>query len=193
MSGLTAKVEESFDFRDPPRYMVIFNRGGSMYSEHIQVSIGDREKAQAFMEYALSVLAPEYEEEERLRAIRYAESDRIRAERQEAERPAREAAAAERQRRLDAGEGIPDERAECGECGHLDDEDAFDVRLYECSTCGTTGRGDEGRRCDQCHKFCARIADRSCPSCEQEVEETATVHGVELDGEFIPTPVEEER
>jgi hypothetical protein len=64
----------------------------------------------------------------------------------------------------------------CPECSELiAPEDVSDARVYECGECGTKGTGDDGRRCDQCHKFTAKISDTSCPECSgpmDDAEET---------------------
>jgi hypothetical protein len=110
---------------------------------------------------------------------RHAEHEARRAVRDEEERPAREQAAREAKKRLAAAP--VEEAAKCPECGHVDESEEFEERGYECGSDGSTGRGEEGRRCDQCNKFRARISDLSCPSCEAPLESTEAV-SVKWDG-----------
>lgn len=75
-------------------------------------------------------------------------------------------------------------RPVCPECGHDAEEDEFEERLYTCSRCGQSGRGEDGRRCQHCNIFCAKEADMSCPSCEEALDELGSVEGYEIDGRF---------
>lgn len=50
----------------------------------------------------------------------------------------------------------------CSECGELIPPDEIsDERVYECGECGASGAGEDARRCDQCNKFTAKVADSS--------------------------------
>lgn len=73
----------------------------------------------------------------------------------------------------------------CPHCHSAADRDDYDEPAWECS-CGATHRG-ESRNCEVCNKFSAKIADISCPSCEEALEEEpGEVVGVVLaSGEFI--------
>ena len=54
----------------------------------------------------------------------------------------------------------------CPECSELIlPDDVSDERVYECGECGTSGAGEEARRCDQCNKFTAKVSETSCPEC----------------------------
>jgi hypothetical protein len=65
---------------------------------------------------------------------------------------------------------------ECPSCNDLIlPEDVGDERVYECNNCGTTGTGDDGRRCEQCNKFAAKISDTSCPECDGPMDDAETV------------------
>lgn len=111
---------------------------------------------------------------------RYAEMEARRKAEAEASRPAREKAARELAARL--AKAPVAEAPKCPECGHIgEDEDDFGTPGYECSRCGSTGRGADGRRCDSCHIFRARTTDLSCPDCEAPLESTETV-SVKWDG-----------
>lgn len=63
----------------------------------------------------------------------------------------------------------------CSQCGELTLE-KNDEPVYECGQCGTTGTGEDGRRCDQCHKFTAKISETSCPQCEAAMDDAEDVH-----------------
>lgn len=74
----------------------------------------------------------------------------------------------------------------CPDCGHTDDEEAFfEEKAYECSQCGQTGVGEEGKRCSSCNRFAAKVSDMSCPECQAAIDELDEVTGIEVDGEFI--------
>lgn len=65
---------------------------------------------------------------------------------------------------------------ECPDCNALTPPDEVsDERVYECNTCGTTGTGDDGRRCDQCNKFTAKLSDTSCPECGAAMDDAEEV------------------
>ncbi len=55
----------------------------------------------------------------------------------------------------------------CPSCDETYDQPGDAV--YECSRCGST-QVDE-RRCSDCNIFMAKVADQSCPSCEEPIEE----------------------
>lgn len=60
----------------------------------------------------------------------------------------------------------------CSECGALVPPDEIsDERVYECGECGIKGAGSDARQCDQCHKFCAKVSDTSCPDCEAPMDD----------------------
>lgn len=60
----------------------------------------------------------------------------------------------------------------CPQCDALiPPDEVSDERVYECSTCSTTGTGEDGRRCEQCNKFTAKISDTSCPECDGPMDD----------------------
>lgn len=64
----------------------------------------------------------------------------------------------------------------CPECQELVlPENVSDERVYECNACGTTETGDDGRRCEQCNKFAAKISDTSCPECGAAMDDAEKV------------------
>jgi hypothetical protein len=141
------------------------------------------DKAMRVALYLYDELEAEHTAEQERRDAQYREFDLERKARDEAERPAREAAARKREKRLEAAEIV--EAAKCPECDHVGDPDDFDEPLYECSQDGATARGyDDGRICDQCHKFRAKVSDTSCPQCEQAVE-PEHVQAKEIDNEYV--------
>lgn len=74
-------------------------------------------------------------------------------------------------RREDARKRPKVEAWECGNCGHLTDDPAdFEGAVYECSRCGNEQGEADGNRCENCHIFMARVADRSCPECHDMEE-----------------------
>lgn len=77
----------------------------------------------------------------------------------------------------------------CGECGEHFDEPGGPI--YCCSRCG--GEQVEERRCSECNIFMAKIADESCPSCEQGGEFIAVEVWQSEDGEFFESAEEEQR
>lgn len=54
----------------------------------------------------------------------------------------------------------------------VDPDEAAERRVYECSRCGERVVPEEGERarCLSCNVFCAKVADASCPACEEEIE-----------------------
>jgi hypothetical protein len=65
---------------------------------------------------------------------------------------------------------------ECPECDALIPSDEVSgERVYECGECGTKGAGSDARQCEQCHKFCAKISDTSCPECDGPMDGAETV------------------
>ncbi len=63
------------------------------------------------------------------------------------------------------------EAGECESCGLSMWEEAGPA-LYECGSCGEVFNRDnsadgDSARCPQCNKFAAKIADESCPQCEE--------------------------
>jgi hypothetical protein len=166
--------------------LVVWSRsGGSGFG----VTIETIEKARAVAEYLYEVLKPEHERDEREQDER---TNRMH-EQMSAESAKRriEEKRARRKRLAKITSETPTvEKIKCPECEHIDDPDAFDEPAYECGGCSSTGRGEDGRRCDQCHRFRARVGLCSCPECEAPIEDNTvpeTVVGYEIDGEFIPT------
>lgn len=142
------------------------------------------DKALRIALYLYDELLPEAQAERERSEERYQESERQRWARHEAERPERERAAREREKLL--AETEPEEAAKCPECGHVDHSDEFDVPVYECSRCGSTGRGEEGRRCDQCHIFRFKVASKSCPVCEAPTDdEEMAVQAKHINNEYV--------
>lgn len=166
-------------------WMVTLWRRNSMMGVTIQPEIHDRDLAIEVATFLRDKLAPCEVVLEARRAERDAERAREAREREEAERPAREAAA--RQREKDLAEAPTVDAVECDECGHLGDPGEFEEPVYECSTCGSTARGiEDGRRCDTCHRFRAKVASLSCPDCDAALESLTTVEARRLpDGELV--------
>lgn len=174
--GFHVEVGPSFGVGDTWQVSIVNNNYGNV----IQPAIRDRAKALSLGQHLYEVLLPEYEAERQQQAAR----NRAWEAGREAERPAREAAA--RARREAARKAPEVEVGQCPECEHLAPVDEFDEPGYECGSCGSTGRGDDGRRCDQCHRFRARASDYSCPACEQPLEEVTLVQARQLpDGELL--------
>lgn len=149
-------------------YMVSVIRGNSGSS--IQPEIRDWRAACALADHLYAVLAPEQAAHEAANERRNREWH---AEQQAKEPARREAAAKAERERLAAARTAPKVRAAvCPECDELAEDEDYCEPTYECGTCGTTGRGEEGRRCEQCHKFTAKATHWSCPSCEVGLEET---------------------
>ena len=69
----------------------------------------------------------------------------------------------------------------CDSCGHLFTETG--EAQYECSRCGSNQVGD--KRCASCNIFMSKVADETCPECEDGQD----IHKVELfeapDGELF--------
>lgn len=75
----------------------------------------------------------------------------------------------------------------CGSCGEHFDEPGEAV--YNCSRCGQDQVED--RRCQQCNIFMAKVADQSCPDCE-DGEDIAEVEAWQSeDGQFFESEAEE--
>tara|TARA_R110000824_G_scaffold68237_1_gene176605 strand:+ start:1271 stop:1900 length:630 start_codon:yes stop_codon:yes gene_type:complete len=58
---------------------------------------------------------------------------------------------------------------DCTGCFPLD-EPVPDGPIYECGSCGLAAIGEDGRSCDNCHRFNAKIFDATvgvCPDCEE--------------------------
>jgi hypothetical protein len=147
-------------------------------------NIRDLDKALRVGIYLYDELDPEVEAENERRDQQMRE-DHARWEAQrEAERPAREAAARAREKRL---QSTPvEDAAKCPECGHVDDAEAFEEVVYECSRCSSRKRGtDDGNRCDTDNIFMAKVGDLSCPECEEPIDELPTVPAKRIDNEWV--------
>lgn len=183
MESLDIVVRESLDARtyNHEHQWEVLIGSGSYNNPVGQVPL-PKEVAEEVAAFLREKLIPYHEELERAKEKRRAEWDRERRQKDEEQRPAREKAARERLERL---ESAPEEVAcECEECGHVGGREEFEEPLYECS-CGT-GRGADERRCDQCHRFRAKVADESCPECEQACN-PREVLAKQIDGEWIKT------
>jgi len=188
---LEVRVERAIDFgRDEPaRWSILVGRvtegGGGSYMP-IPVPVGDRDKAERIAEYLRAELGPENEEVVALETIRYEQMDRDMRARQEERDAEAKCERATRKSKLDAGEGTPATREKCPSCGELAEAGDYDEPVYECSRCGQSVRGEDGRRCASCNIFTAKVADLSCPSCEEALEgEPETIEGQEIDGVFV--------
>lgn len=173
-------VEVRPGFGNSDLYMVSVARGGS--GSTVQPEIRDWRKACALADHLYEVLLPEHLAER----ARIEERDRQWAAERAAQAPARKAAAAAHAKLVAAAPVVT--AYQCPECDHLEGSpDEFEVPAYECSTCGTTGRGEDGRRCEQCHRFAAKAADHSCPSCDSALDEgPAAVQAKQLpDGDLV--------
>lgn len=130
-----------------------------------------------------------FREHHRLQEERY-ERQRVELEARSAERAVVEKEADRNRRALiEAGEGQQVTKARCPICENEADPADFDQRIYECSRCGTKQREDEGNRCTSCNIFMAKLSERSCESCNEEIEdgeELVEIEGIELDGHFYP-------
>ena len=141
----------------------------------LQPPVRDLAKALALAAHLYDGLYEEAVYESARRDEQFAADEARRA----AERPAREAAERKRARAVANAPRVAVQK--CTECGHLDEPFAFDQPGYECSRCGSGGVGEDGRRCDQCHIFRARVADYGCPSCEAPLDsEPAQVLAADL-------------
>lgn len=181
---IVAEVSPAFGYDG--FWSVTLWRRNSNIGVSIQPEIHDRDLAIEVATFLRDKLSPcEVVLEDRQKR-RWQEEDERRRAREEQERPAREAAG--RQREQDLREAPTVEVAECGTCGHLAEEPEFDEPVYECSGCGSTARGiEEGRRCDSCHRFRAKVASLSCPECEEPQETLTLVEALRLpDGELVP-------
>ena len=71
----------------------------------------------------------------------------------------------------------------CQDCDTIidpDDGSDLEVPLYECNSCGTVFNRDnsadgESHRCPDCNKFGAKLADKSCPACQEGQIEEITI------------------
>lgn len=174
--GLNVEVRPTFGIGDA--YDVTIFRSGSGSS--VQPNIADPDKAVALADHLYAVLLPEYERE----VARLAQQIAADRARRNAEAPKREA---ERKAHLRAAKAAPlVEAQECASCGHVAEPHEYDEPRYECGTCGTGGRGEDARRCAQCHKFTAKVADHSCPECEEDASEAALVQARQMpDGSLV--------
>lgn len=171
------QVAPGFGTRDC--YAVTIVRGNS--GSTIQPEIVDWRKACELADHLYAVLLPEYVAERQAAKVQRERFD----EERRRQAPKR---AADKRKRLQAALAAPlVDAAECPECNHLADPEEFEVPAYECSTCGTVARGEDGRRCESCHKFTARASTHSCPSCESALDETlASVQARQMpDGSYL--------
>lgn len=124
----------------------------------------DRAKAERIAAFLYEQLLPEHEEK-----CRYEKEQYKRYEAQQAKRPKPKPLKILKN-------ALKVKVLECPECSALIPRDEVsDERVYECSTCGTTAAGDDGRRCDQCNKFAAKISDTSCPECDAAMDDAEEV------------------
>jgi hypothetical protein len=131
-------------------------------------TIRDYSKARAMAEYLYENLLPEYEAEQKRRKERLA---KFLAEMDARPKP--------KPPRIPKNAPILDV-LECPDCNELILPDEVrgpldDGRVYECGECGTRATGPEGRQCEQCHKFTAKLSDTSCPKCEAPMDDQETV------------------
>ena len=73
---------------------------------------------------------------------------------------------------------VEHEGHECGQCGRHFETGEIGPAAYRCEHCGSTFASDEGSKCD-CGKRASREAKRSCPHCQEPIEddvELAVVH-----------------
>lgn len=162
---MTVEVHPSYaSFNDPNLWDLVFHGPGSATIQEIH----GLDKALRVGLYLYDELAPEVLLANERRDRQRVEDNERRTAKDEAERPAREAAARERAKALKAA---PIEDAtQCPECSHVGDAQDFEERVYECSRCGQTLVGEDGRRCDQCNIFTAKVGDAACPNCGEAVE-----------------------
>jgi predicted RNA-binding Zn-ribbon protein involved in translation (DUF1610 family) len=122
----------------------------------------DRDKAERVAAFLYEQLLPEYEEQQRYQKESI---EKFMAEQAKKPKPLKIPKNAPRVKVL-----------ECPECNKLiPPDDVSDERVYECNNCGTTGTGEDGRRCDQCHKFTAKVSDTSCPECGAAMDDAEEV------------------
>lgn len=127
-------------------------------------SIANREKAERIALSLYEELLPEHVEQERLQKIATQKlMDEL------AKRP--------KPKPLKIPKNAPKiDVLECPECNDLiPPDEVSDERVYECNECGTSGAGDDARRCDQCNKFTAKVSDTSCPECSAAMDDAETV------------------
>jgi hypothetical protein len=174
---VTVEVRPSFG--EPGLWDIGVHGPGSFTIQNIR----DLDKALRVGLYLRDELEPEVVAENARREQWRRDDDERRRVKDEEERPAREAAARAREKAL--AEAEPEDAAKCPECEYVGDPEDFDEPLYECSTDGATARGyEDGRICDQCHKFRAKVSDTSCPECEAAVE-PVTVQAKRIDNELV--------
>lgn len=176
--GMLVEIAPAMSGHDRPDVWDIRVHGpGSMTIQNIRTL----DKALRVGGYLYDELLAEVEAEN---ARRDEESDRRHAE-WEAARPKREAEQRAREKKIAKLPVV--EAFKCGECGHIEeDRDEFGVPGYECSRCSSHGRGEDGRRCDVDHIFRAKVADESCPSCEEPLPEgPEPVKAKNLDGAMV--------
>ncbi|MEK6281849.1 MAG: hypothetical protein AABN95_15965 [Acidobacteriota bacterium] len=113
-----------------------------------------REKAERLAAFLYEELLPEYNHQERQQKI-------------EVQKIMNELAARPKPKPVRVAKNAPKiDVLICPECSELIPlEDVSDERVYECGECGTSGAGDDARRCDQCNKFTAKVSETSCPEC----------------------------
>jgi rubrerythrin len=183
------EVRTSHDSWDgqPPRYEVTIWRGKTNKSgSGLGNSIGEWEKAEAIGVYLYRMLADENAEAERLADERW-QVTKAAMDARSAERAAEAKAARKARRAKVTAETERVERYKCPECDHVDDGEAFDQPVYECSRCGNTIVGEDGRRCPDCNIFTAKAGTIACPGCEQALDtDPDVVVGVIIDGTFMP-------
>lgn len=158
--GFHVTVERAA-FNDDGFSIVLWNRNSGMGGFPV---IRDQAKAERIAKFLYDELLPEHEaqHQRQMESIaRYMEED---AKRPKPKPP-----------RVPKNAPILDV-LECPECQALmPPDDVGEERVYECGECGQKGVGDDGRRCDQCNKFCAKISDTSCPECDGPMDEAETV------------------
>lgn len=138
-------------------------------------TIHSKDKAIALAAYLYNQLLPEYEVERAYQEQEYAKFEAEIAKRPKPKPP-----------KIPKNAPIVDV-LECSECNALiPPDEVSDEHVYECNTCSTTGTGDDGRQCEQCHKFTAKLSDTSCPECGAAMDEAETVQAQKAtNGEWI--------
>lgn len=127
-------------------------------------TIFDRTKAERIAALLYEELLPEYNEQERRQKV---DIQKMMEEMEKRPKP----------KPLKILKNAPIVKVlECPECNKLIPHDEVsEERVYECSACGTTGTGDDGRRCESCHKFAAKLSDTSCPECGAAMDDADEV------------------